>query len=134
MCDLPHRSHNHECRLRIQAKLQETTEGKPRIQAAKARLEAGRRPKEGSVAAGAANPVWVGAPEPDAEMASGEAAGQPLERQVSRDLEQREAALAKYGLRVDGSIGPGERRQEFCLLNRLVRFDDERSGVRHSVL
>ncbi|CAE7358585.1 unnamed protein product [Symbiodinium sp. CCMP2592] len=35
---------------------------------------------------------------------------------------------SKYDLRVDGSIGQGEKRQEFCVLNRLVRFD-ERSGT-----
>ena len=35
---------------------------------------------------------------------------------------------AKYDLRIDGSIGPGESKQELCLLNRLVRFD-ERSGA-----
>ena len=33
-----------------------------------------------------------------------------------------------YDLRVDGSIGVGEAKQEFCILNRLVRFD-ERSGT-----
>lgn len=34
----------------------------------------------------------------------------------------------KYDLRVDGSIGVGEAKQEFCVLNRLVRFE-ERSGT-----
>ena len=34
----------------------------------------------------------------------------------------------KYDLRVDGSIGVGEKKQEFCVLNRLVRFD-EKSGT-----
>ena len=33
-----------------------------------------------------------------------------------------------YDLRVDGSIGVGEAKQEFCTLNRLVRFD-ERLGT-----
>jgi hypothetical protein len=37
------------------------------------------------------------------------------------------ALRGKYDLRVDGSIGVGEAKQEFCVLNRLVRFD-ERSG------
>ena len=37
------------------------------------------------------------------------------------------ALREKYDLRVDGSIGVGEAKQEFCVLNRLVRFD-ERSG------
>ena len=114
MCDLPHRSHNHECRLRIQTKLQEAEEGKTRIQAAKARLEAGCRPKEGSLAAGAANAVVVGVPEPDAEMASGEAGGEPSERPVC-DLEQREAALESQSLkrrRKDATKKSGKRSPE----------------------
>ena len=31
---------------------------------------------------------------------------------------------SKYDPPVDGSIGVGERHQEFCILNRLVRFDE----------
>ena len=37
------------------------------------------------------------------------------------------ALRGKCDLRVDGSIGVGEVKQEFCVLNRLARFD-ERSG------
>lgn len=35
-------------------------------------------------------PALVGVPEPDAEMASGEAVGEPLERVAPRELEERE--------------------------------------------
>ena len=38
------------------------------------------------------------------------------------------ALPTKYDLRVDGSIGVGEKKQEFSVLNRLVSFD-ERSGT-----
>ncbi|CAE7546001.1 unnamed protein product [Symbiodinium natans] len=108
MCDLPHRSHNHECRLRIQSELQKTEEGRARIEAVRDRLNAGRRPKPGGgapeavVAANA--PVLVGAPEPDAEMAAGEAAGEPLERNVAKDLREREEAR--------GGSSEKKRRQE----------------------
>ncbi|CAK9030739.1 Putative mitochondrial protein [Durusdinium trenchii] len=34
-----------------------------------------------------------------------------------------------YDLRVDGSIGVGEAKQEFCILNRLVRFDERCSTL-----
>ena len=45
------------------------------------------------------------------------------QQHVERALQSR-----AYDLRVDGSIGVGEAKQEFCILNRLVRFD-ERSGT-----
>ena len=48
----------------------------------------------------------------------GDAAQQHVER----------ALQAEYDLRVDGSIDVGEAKQEFCSLNRLVRFD-ERTGT-----
>ena len=35
-------------------------------------------------------PALVGVPDPDAEMASGEAVGEPLERVAPRELEERE--------------------------------------------
>ena len=108
MCDLPHRSRNHECRLRIQSELQKTEEGRARIEAVRDRLNAGRRPKPGGGApeavVAASAPVLVGAPEPDAEMAAGEAAGEPLERNVAKDLREREEAR--------GGSSEKKRRQE----------------------
>eukprot|EP00435_Cladocopium_sp_Y103_P030183 s775_g7.t1 len=83
------RAHNAECRFRIEGELMKTEEGKKRIESAKARIEAGRRPKAPRVGGGAGDvevveaanvPALVGGPEPDAEMASGEAVGEPLER------------------------------------------------------
>ncbi|CAE7031422.1 unnamed protein product [Symbiodinium sp. CCMP2592] len=107
ICDMPRRSHNNECRLRIQAELQKTEDGKARIDAARARLDAGRRPKNqggAPAAAAAANaPVLVGAPEPDAEMAAGEAAGEPEPRGAARELQEREDVR-------DGS--PRKKRKE----------------------
>ena len=97
MLDTARRSHNAECRIRIQNELMKTDEGKRRIDSAKSRIEAGRRPKEprveggaGVVAEIAAEPVLAGTPEPDAEMAAGEAVGEPLERIAPRELEDRE--------------------------------------------
>ena len=93
------RAHNAECRFRIEGELMKSEEGKKRIEAAKARIESGRRPKAPRVGGGAdesevveaANvPALVGIPEPDAEMASGEAVGEPLERVAPRELEERE--------------------------------------------
>ncbi|CAE7727098.1 putative mitochondrial protein [Symbiodinium microadriaticum] len=39
------------------------------------------------------------------------------------------ALRTKYDLRVDGSIGVGETKQEFTVLNRLVSFDERSSTV-----
>ena len=92
------RAHNPECRFRIESELMKTEEGKQRIEAAKARIDAGRRPKAPRVGGGAGEPevveaasvpALVGVPEPDAEMASGEAVGEPLERVARRELEDR---------------------------------------------
>eukprot|EP00435_Cladocopium_sp_Y103_P036481 s3436_g9.t1 len=68
------RSHNEECRLRIQRKLMETDEGKARVEKAKERVEAdhGRKAKR---------PALEGRPPPDVpEVAASEAAGAPLAR------------------------------------------------------
>ncbi|CAK8997551.1 unnamed protein product [Durusdinium trenchii] len=92
------RAHNPECRFRIESELMKTEEGKQRIEAAKARIYAGRRPKAPRVGGGAGEPevveaasvpALVGVPEPDAEMALGEAVGEPLERVARRELEDR---------------------------------------------
>lgn len=68
------RSHNEECRLRIQRKLMETEEGKERVEKAKERVETdyGRKAKR---------PALEGQPAPDVpEVAASEAAGAPLAR------------------------------------------------------
>ena len=44
------------------------------------------------------------------------------------------ALRGKYDLRVDGSIGVGEAKQEFCVLNRLVHFRTLRRAVRINLL
>ena len=41
------------------------------------------------------------------------------------------ALRGKYDLRVDGSIGVGEAKQESCVLNRLVRFDERSGSIFH---
>ena len=68
------RSHNDECRLRIQRKLMETEEGQARVKRAQERVEAdyGRKAKR---------PALEGRPPPDVpEVAASEAAGAPLAR------------------------------------------------------
>ena len=68
------RSHNEECRLRIQRKLMETDEGKARVQKAKERVETDHERK-------AKRPALEGRPPPDVpEVAASEAAGAPLAR------------------------------------------------------
>ena len=102
LLDMGRRTHNAECRFRIEEELMKTEEGKKRIETAKARIEAGRRPKvprggggagEAAAVEAASAPALVGAPEPDAEMVSGEAIGEPLEGMflaARRELEDRE--------------------------------------------
>ena len=92
------RAHNAECRFRIQSELMKTDAGKERIEKAKARVEAGRRPKAPRCEGGDAEavdaadvPALVDRPEPDAEMAAGEAAGEPLDRVAPQELMEREA-------------------------------------------
>ena len=36
---------------------------------------------------------------------------------------------SKYDLRVDGSIGPGERHQQFAVLNRIVTYNEQEGSV-----
>ena len=45
MLETGRRAHNAECRFRIEGELMKSEEGKKRIEAAKARIESGRRPK-----------------------------------------------------------------------------------------
>ena len=72
-----------------------TDEGKARVQAARSCIEAGRRPKAARAAGGVAEveaadaPALVGAPAPHAEMAAGEAAGEPLKGPAAAELPKR---------------------------------------------
>ena len=106
MLELPNRAHNAECRFRIQTRLLETEKGQERVRKARARVDAGRRQREApgggdeipAIEDGAAEgavaeePVLLGRPEPDSEMAAGEAAGEPETRSAPRELESREEA------------------------------------------
>ena len=117
LLELPNRAHNHECRFRIQTKLLETEEGQERVRKARERIDAGRRQRapageavpaiedgaaEGAVAA---EPVLLGRPEPDSEMAAGEAAGEPEVRVAPRELESREEAREPKRQKLKGKKG-----------------------------
>ena len=52
------RAHNPECRFRIESELMKTEEGKQRVEAAKARIDAGRRLKLQELEVGLASQRW----------------------------------------------------------------------------
>ena len=79
MLGLPQRSHNDECRLRIQRSLMETEEGKQRVQRALDRMEKDYSNKGKKKRKAEEQPALEGQPA-EGEIAVEEAAGAPLER------------------------------------------------------
>ena len=125
--ELPNRAHNPECRLRIQRELNKTPEGQERIKRAKARVEAGKRPRAAGAEEGAAPPAAIaGGAEPpaaegvpalqdrppaDDEMAAGEAVGEPIEdARVPDELKRREELRDESPKRQRMTDKKGEKR------------------------
>ncbi|CAE7240586.1 unnamed protein product [Symbiodinium natans] len=79
MLDLPQRSHNEECRFRIQRHLMETEEGKQRVQRAIERMDKDYSAKNKKKRKAQEEPALEGQPA-EGEVAAEEAAGAPLER------------------------------------------------------
>ena len=135
MLDLPQRSHNEECRFRIQRHLMETEEGKQRVQRAIERMDKDYSAKNKKKRKAQEEPALEGQPA-EGEVAAEEAAGAPLERpsQMQVDNPSRESRKREAERHVEDLYHEEQETDEPEIVRANIQGGSSGSGGEHTDL